>query len=434
MSSSRSVVWLFLVLYSAALAQEPVKHVPDNLTGQWVVYLLRSGEQFDPARVALMQDGSTITGTLNELKLAGTIHGNTADLTATRPDGKTFGSVEISVAGTELTGVLRRGSVETPLNMHRIGGQGITPQTHTFQPTAYFRIFSSTLQPVLHINPGDTVKTTTVDAGGFDGKGISRSLGGNPQTGPFYVEGSLPGDTLAITVKRIHLNRDSAASGSQIMPVALTADYYRDAKFDDAVSGNWKLDLEHGTASLASPTARLKNFKVELKPMLGCVAVAPGNNASFRTAWLGPWGGNMDYHGIQEGVTVYLPVGQEGALLYLGDAHALQADGELNGDALETSAEVEFTVNVLPGISTSGPRAENDEYLMSMGIAGSLDAALKQATTQLAEWIEKDYKLTPNEAAIVLGTSVQYEVAEVVDPQVNVVAKIRKAVLAQIPK
>ena len=142
----------------------------------------------------------------------------------------------------------------------------------------------------------------------------------------------------------------------------------------------------------------------------------------------------MDYHGIREGVTVYLPVAQEGALLYLGDAHALQADGELNGDALETSAEVEFTVNILPGISTSGPRAENDEYLMSMGIAGSLDAALRQATTQLAQWIESDYKLTPNEAAIVLGTSVQYEVAEVVDPQVNVVAKVRKAVLAQIPK
>ena len=111
-----------------------------------------------------------------------------------------------------------------------------------------------------------------------------------------------------------------------------------------------------------------------------------------------------------------------------------QGDGELNGDALETSAEVEFTVHVVPGVCTSGPRAEDGEYLMSMGIAGSVDAAIKEATTQLAQWIESDYKLTPSEAAIVLGTSIQYEIAEIVDPQANVVAKIRKTVLPQLSK
>jgi acetamidase/formamidase len=259
-------------------------------------------------------------------------------------------------------------------------------------------------------------------------------LSGNPQTGPFYVEGAVPGDTLAVEIKRIRLNRSSASSTSHIAPVALTPEYYRNAKVDDVVSADWTLDLDQGTASLAKPTPRLKNFRIELKPMLGCVAVAPGNNASFRTRWLGPWGGNIDYRGIREETTVYLPVAQEGALLYLGDAHAEQGDGELNGDALETSAEVEFTVHVVPGVSTSGPRAENGEYLMSMGIAGSLDAAIKQATTQLAQWIENDYKLTPNEAAVVLGTSIQYEIAELVDPQVNVVAKVRKAVLTQLSK
>lgn len=427
MGSWHSVVWLFFVLYSAAIAQGPAAAQPSILAGQWVLYLV-------PARVVLTQDGNTITGNLNELKLAGTMHGNTADLTATRPDGKTFGSIEIKVTGAELTGLLRRGSVETPLKMHRIGGQGTFPQIHTFVPTPYSRVFSSTLPPSLHINPGDTVKTTTVDAGGYDEEGISRSLGGNPQAGPFYVEGSLPGDTLAITIKRIRLNRDSAASGGSIVPVALTPDYYRNSKLDDAISGNWKLDLEHGTASLANPTPRLKDFKIELKPMLGCVAVAPRNNATFRTGWLGSLGWKYRlprYPGRNDHLSARRP---GGALLYLGDAHALQATGELNGDALETSAEVEFTVNVIPNVSTSGPRAENNEYLISIGIAGSLDAALKQATTQLAEWIENNYKLTPNEAAIVLGTTVRYEIAEVVDPQVNVVAKVSKRVLAQILK
>jgi acetamidase/formamidase len=356
------------------------------------------------------------------------------ELAAVRPDGSEFGKFQINMTGIEWTGTMKRGKVETPLNMHRIGGLGTSPQTHTFVPTSYSRLFTGILPPVLHINSGDTVRTTTIDSGGIDEHGVSRALSGNPQTGPFYVEGAVPGDTLAVEIKRIRLNRSSASSTSHIAPVALTPEYYRNAKVDDVVSADWTLDLDQGTASLAKPTPRLKNFRIELKPMLGCVAVAPGNNASFRTRWLGPWGGNIDYRGIREETTVYLPVAQEGALLYLGDAHAEQGDGELNGDALETSAEVEFTVHVVPGVSTSGPRAENGEYLMSMGIAGSLDAAIKQATTQLAQWIENDYKLTPNEAAVVLGTSIQYEIAELVDPQVNVVAKVRKAVLTQLSK
>jgi amidase len=168
--------------------------------------------------------------------------------------------------------------------------------------------------------------------------------------------------------------------------------------------------------------------------MLGCVAVAPPEKQALRAGWLGSWGGNMDYNSIREGVTLYLPVYQTGALLFVGDGHAAQGDGELTGDALETSMDVEFTVNLIQGKSTNGPRAESDEYIMAMGIANSLPDAVKQATTQLARWIERDYHLTPNESAIVMGTSIRYDIAEIVDPQVNVVAKLSKSVLAQLSK
>jgi amidase len=104
----------------------------------------------------------------------------------------------------------------------------------------------------------------------------------------------------------------------------------------------------------------------------------------------------------------------------------------LNGDALETSMNVEFTVNLIRGKSSQGPRFENDEYLMASGIAGSLQEALQQATTELARWLEKDYKLSANESAIVLGTSVKYDIAEVVDPQLHIVAKVSKSVLAML--
>jgi acetamidase/formamidase len=208
--------------------------------------------------------------------------------------------------------------------------------------------------------------------------------------------------------------------------------YYRNAKFDEKFDSEWKLDRQARVGMLSKPTERLKNFKVKLQPMLGCVGVAPPANQSYRTGWLGSWGGNMDYNGLREGVTVYLPIYQEGALLFVGDGHALEGDGELNGDALETSMNVEFTVDLIRGKSTQGPRFESDEYLMASGIAGSLQDALQQATTELARWLERDYKLSPNESNIILGTSIRYEIAEVVDPQVHIVAKVSKAVLATL--
>jgi acetamidase/formamidase len=123
---------------------------------------------------------------------------------------------------------------------------------------------------------------------------------------------------------------------------------------------------------LAKPSDRLKNFKIKLNPMLGCVAVAPATGQSFRTGWPASFGGNMDYNGLREGVTVYLPVNVPGALLFVGDGHAAQGDGELTGDALETSMDIEFTVDLIRGQRTQGPRMENDEWLMASGIANSL--------------------------------------------------------------
>jgi len=300
------------------------------------------------------------------------------------------------------------------------------PQVHDFEPTEFHRVFSDAIPPVLHIFPGDTVRTWTVDAGGVDSKGVRRSPGGNPETGPFYVEGAIPGDTLVIKLNRIRLNRDSARSGDRIVGSALTPGYIQRTKYDDKFDSNWVLDRENGVARLKQPSQHLKSYGVKLQPMLGCIAVAPPGHQAFRTGYLGSYGGNLDYNQIREGTTVYLPVYAKGALLFVGDGHAAQGDGELTGDALETSMQVEFTVTLVKGEATANPRAENDEYLMSLGIANSLPDAVQTATTELASWLEREYKLEPNEVAIVLGTAMQYNIAEVVDPLVHVVAKVRK--------
>ena len=419
------------MLRALAVLLLPVLAAAADLTGQWRSVVVRFGEETQPARFELKAEGEKITGTFRDLRLSGTLEGDLLRLSATGPGGKPEATFEGRVQGDEISGTIKSPDENLPWKARRIPTLG-APQSRTFEPTVFHRNFSGAIPPALRINPGDTNKTWTVDAGGWDSKGVRRSLGGNPETGPFYVEGAMPGDTLAIKFTRIRLNRGTAISGDRIVPSAVTPGYFRNAKFADNFKSDWKLDLQNGTATLASPTDRLKTFQVKLQPMLGCVGVAPPANQSFRTGWLGPYGGNLDYSGVREGVTVYLPVFQEGAILFVGDGHALQGDGELTGDALETSMDVEFTIDLIRGRATAGPRFESDEYLMASGIANSLQDALQMATTQLALWLERDYKLSPNESNVVLGSSVRYDIAEVVDPQFHIVAKVSKAVLAPL--
>jgi acetamidase/formamidase len=417
---------LLLLVAAAALSAA-------DISGKWNFNLVSFGEEIGHANIELKLEGTKVSGSLNELKIEGTLQGDTLKFTLTRPNGEKYADLEGHVSGDELAGKAKRGDEDFEWSARRTVVVHATPQTRDFTPTEFHRFFSGTIPPALHINPGDTVRTFTVDAGGRDATNKRRSNGGNPETGPFYVEGAMPGDTLVVKFNRIRLNRDSAESGERIVGSALNSGYIEDAKYDEKFSSEWKLDRENGFAILAKPSEHLKNFRVKLQPMLGCVAVAPPDKQTFQAGWLGGWGGNMDYNGIREGVTVYLRVNQPGASLFVGDGHATQGDGELTGDALETSMDVEFTVNVISGEGLGGgPRAENDDYIMAMGIAGSLPDALRQATTSLARWLEHDYHLTPNETAMVLGSSMRYEVAEVVDPQVNVVAKVSKTVLATL--
>lgn len=401
-----------------------------DVSGEWE-FAGKSLGDISYARVTLkVEDSGRLAGNLNELKLAGKIKGNELSFSATRPNGNHFGDFSGKLIGEELQGTgVWRDNREVTWSAKRPATPPAQPKTHDFEPTEFHRVFSDAIPPVLHIFPGDTVRTWTVDAGGVDSKGVQRSQGGNPETGPFYVEGAFPGDTLAIKLTRVHLNRDSAESGDRIVPTALGAGYIERTKYKDKFDSSWLLDREQGVARLKNPTEHLKNYTVKLQPMIGCLAVAPPAHQAFRTGYLGAYGGNMDYNQIREGTTVYLPVFVPGALVFIGDGHAAQGDGELNGDALETSMDVEFTVTLLKGQPSPGPRAENDDYLMSLGIANSLPEALQSATTELLNWLQRDYKLDPNEAAVVVGTSMHYNIAEVVDPLVHVVAKVPKKAL-----
>jgi amidase len=410
-----------------------------DLTGQWHLTLIRFGEPYTDARVDFTSEGTRVTGTSgvgtwNELKFEGTSENNTVKLRVTRRNGEPFGTFEGRVDGGQMQGAVSSRDVQLDWKARRLTPREGPSRTHTFQPVKFHRVFSGAIEPALRIEPGDTVRTWTVDASGRDANKVQRSLGGNPQTGPFYVEGAMPGDAVAVKFHRIRLNRDSAHSGRWISPQAVTPQYFKSAKIDTNFDPEWKLDRMSGFATLARPTERLKDYRVKLNPMLGCVAVAPSGNESIRTGSLGEFGGNMDYSGVREGVTVYLPVFVPGALLFIGDGHAAQGDGELNGDALETSMDVEFTVQLIQNKAPRGPRIESDEWLMASGIAHSFSEALQEATTALARWLEHDFNLSETEVAMVVGTSIRYDIAEVVDDLVHIMAKVNKEALEPLKR
>ena len=404
-------------------------------TGSWIS-ILRYFNEPRYSRLQLELDGTQLTGKLGNDVFEGTFQNGRIEGVVKPNAGTTIqlhGTV-VADGRIEGTGTLIEQKIDLKWEASRLLAKSTPSRTHTFEPEQFQHFFSDKIEPALHINPGDTVNTWSVDAAGIDSKAVRRTSGGNPLTGPFYVAAAIPGDTLVVHFSRIRLNRDSAISSPLIASSALSPDYIEQRKEADDYDSHWKLDRQAGFASLAKPTEAMKDYKVPLAPMLGCVGVAPPAGMSYRSGFLGSYGGNMDYNQLREGVTVYLPVYVPGALLYIGDGHAAQGAGELTGNALETSMDFEFTVEVEAGGAPAFPRMENTEYLMASGIAGSIDAAFRGATTNLVRWLEKIYGLNPAEVSSVLGTSIVYDVAEVVDPQLHVVAKVPKSVLETLKK
>jgi acetamidase/formamidase len=164
--------------------------------------------------------------------------------------------------------------------------------------------------------------------------------------------------------------------------------------------------------------------------MLGCFGVAPARGQAISTATSAEHGGNMDYRGFTEGVTVHLPVFVPGALFHLGDGHALQGDGEVVGTGIEISFDVQFTVHVRKGRTITWPRGETAGEIFTVGNARPLDQALQHATTEMLRWLQDDPGLDARGACILLGQCARYEVGNVYDPAYTMVCKMPKAVLS----
>jgi acetamidase/formamidase len=420
---------------AAALAAAP------DFAGTWEIAIREFGMKnyylpVTDGRLILDKQGEGYVAQLGKLTFAGDVQKDGLHLGCR--DGKSCGSLVLHLSGAQLTG---EGSLLASPNMIPVTVSGKRPAArpqsatvHTYDPKSFQNFYTPFLQPVLRIAPGDSVKTRTLDSRGQDFDGKPKAPRGNPVTGPFYVEGAMPGDTLVVHLDRVRTNRDTAYQTNLIASTALETGYLRDlAKFEGGFT-SWKIDAAAGVATIIDANNRLGAYKVKLSPMLGCIGVAPPRDEVLGSGHLGPFGGNMDSPRVAEGATLYIPVFQPGALLYVGDGHAQQGDGELPGQGLETSLDVQFTVDVIHGNALAATRLENADAMMIMGTGVSLDAAMKNATTEMSRWLASAYQLTPQDIAAVLGTAMQYEIAEVVDSEYDVVAKVNKSALAQIRK
>lgn len=385
----------------------------------------------------LTHDGARLSGTLDGDPLTGSVEGAQLQLTATA-NGRQY-RLRGTRDGDALAGVADFPDPNAPERRaeHAFTATRLPsrppgpPRVIDFTPRDYANVFSADRAPVLILWPGDTVRTRTLDSGGVDEHGVTRALFGNPQVGPFYVDTAEPGDVLAITLHRLRPNRDHADSLDALVGRAQGPGLAAHA----AALGKpvrWRLDRERGIA-LPPPGSGLDGLGIPLRPMLGGIAVAPGfGSPPMSTGDSGRFGGNMDFNQIVEGTTVYLPVSQPGALLYLGDAHAAQGDGETSQYALETSMDVEFSVAVIKARAQATPRVESATRLMAVGQAGSLDEAVRAATHGLIQWLQQDYRLSLSEASQLLGAAVEYRITTLAGRNAGVAAMLDKSRLASL--
>ena len=305
----------------------------------------------------------------------------------------------------------------------------VAQTTHRFQPSAWYGTYSYAHPVALRIKPGDHVITQTVDASGSDAAGNRvATTGANPEIGPFYIEGAEPGDMIAVTFHKMETNRATAYSSTLIAPYAIDPGYLRQGE-REARRETWTIDKAAGVARTTSPDLKPGPLEVKLQPMLGCVGVAPAGKEARGATTPGAWGGNMDFASLAPGVTVMLPVNEPGALLFMGDGHAAMGQGEIVGTGLETSMDVEFSVALVKGRRIAWPRMETGDYVMVMASARPLLQAFQNATTEMLRWLMADYGFDERTASMLMGTSMEYEIANVVDPNFTVVAKMRKSIL-----
>jgi amidase len=304
-------------------------------------------------------------------------------------------------------------------------------------PQDFSYVFNPYREPIARVKPGERVTIHTEDAfesritekKDFPSSALATAKFLNPQTGPIHVEGAEPGDTLAVRIETIVPKRDFAVS--VLIPYfgGLTSTNFTRTLQEPLPERVWIWDLVDGGHNLVNEEL---GVKLSWEPFLGTLAVAPDLEAITALA-PGPFGGNMDVPDVKPGNTVYLPVWNDGALVYTGDCHARQGQGELCGVALEITSKVTVVFDVIKNKAIEWPRIESDEAIMVVGSARPMEDAARIANTELILWLEKEHGYDRWDAYQLLTQAGGLYVGNMVDTTYSLVASVDKKLLSRSP-
>jgi acetamidase/formamidase len=252
----------------------------------------------------------------------------------------------------------------------------------------------------------------------------------NPQTGPFYVEGAEPGDTLALHLAELSPARSFGASCTIPLFGGLTSTDRTATLQDPLPERTWiyEVDREKWTVGFQ---AGASDFWLELPmdPMLGTVGVAPAAGEVRSSLVPDTFGGNMDSPEMRAGATCYLGVNVEGALFSVGDGHYRQGEGEACGTAVEGAMDVTLVVDLIKGGAPGWPRIETDAHLAVVGSSRPLEDAWRISQVAMVAWLSELYGLDKLDAYQLLSQISEAPLANVVDANYSAVTKVAKALL-----
>jgi acetamidase/formamidase len=252
----------------------------------------------------------------------------------------------------------------------------------------------------------------------------------NPQTGPFYVEGAEPGDTLALHFVAMEPARDWGASAAIPFFGGLTGTDRVATLQDPLPDTTWiyELDRARNTVGFVATSTDLR-VELPVEPMLGTVGVAPAGGEVRSSLVPDRFGGNMDTPQMRPGATCFLGVNVEGALFSIGDGHYRQGEGEACGTAVEGAMTTTLIVELIKGRPTPWPRIEDDTHWMSVGSSRPLEDAWRIGMADLVAWFGELYGLSAMDAYQLLSQVTEAPLANVVDANYSAVLKARKDLL-----
>jgi len=288
--------------------------------------------------------------------------------------------------------------------------------------------------PVAHLHTGNILEANSLDCFGNaiqkPGDTLALTKGDNPLTGPFFIDGAEPGDTLVVHILELQVDGNQGIGAFAPGFGALNETNYTPMLHKPLPEKIWFYPIDRATNS-ATFQALDSNYKVRipLHPFLGCIGVAPAGGEARSSIVPAEFGGNMDAPEVSAGNTLYLPVNVAGALFYFGDGHAAMGDGEIAGTAIEVPMKARLQFDLVKGKHTNWPRFENEKEIMAAGIYRPVDDAVRIAFTELVGWIHADYGLSELDAYELLSEVGKIHLTEMVDPNYVVVASIEKKYL-----